>query len=358
MPNITRCAARSAAILAILVAVSSTLIVAPVWAQGAKPATQSVPVEARRVAVAPITDEVAAVGSIRSNEAVVIKPEVAGIVVKIGFDEGSPADKGQLLVALDDSVNQAEMQQAEADLQLARRTYERANDLFERRTGTAQVRDEALARLESATAALALARAKHEKTRIAAPFSGMLGLRQVSVGTYVTPGQALVNLEDIDTVKIDFNVAERYLNALRPGQDIEIRVDPYPGRTFTGSIYAIDPQIDVNGRSIAVRARAQNAERLLRPGLFARIKVALAIRQSAIMIPEEAVIPRGEDRYVYRVIDGKAAMTKVVTGTRRGGAVEIVEGLNAEDVVVTAGHQKIRDGAAVSPVSADQKTSG
>lgn len=329
-----------------------------VRAQSADAAPPPVPVEAREVSVVSVSEEVSAIGSIRSNEAVVMKPEVAGIIVKISFDEGSRVETNQLLVALDDSVNQAQIQQAEAEMQLAERTFERAKSLLARRTGTARTLDEASARLQTATAALALARANQKKTQIVAPFSGILGLRQVSVGTYVTPGQPLVNLEDLDTVKVDFSVAERYLSALHPGQQIMISVDPYPGQIFTGTIYAIDPQIDVNGRSIAVRARTENKDGLLRPGLFARIKIELDVRSSAIMIPESAIIPRGQDRFVFRIVDGKAAMTRVVTGARRTGEVEIVDGLNAGDMVVTAGHQKVRDGAEVKPVSTDQQTSG
>ncbi|MBZ0215262.1 MAG: efflux RND transporter periplasmic adaptor subunit [Fimbriimonadaceae bacterium] len=343
--------------IAVWLIAPGTSLLPPLLAQGAGQEPPPVPVDTRQVSVVSVSDEVSAVGSILSNESVVIKPEVAGIIVKIGFEEGSRIEKGQLLVALEDSVNQAQIQQAEAEQRLAERTYERAKNLLELRSGTARTLDEALARFQSATAALELAKANQEKTQITAPFSGILGLRRVSIGTYVTPGQALVNLEDIDTVKIDFNVAERYLSALQPGLEIKISVDAYPGRTFTGSIYAIDPQIDINGRSIAVRARAQNTDRLLRPGLFARVTVALEVRPAAIMIPESAIVPRGEDRFVFRIVDGKAVMTKVATGVRRGGEVEIVEGLNAEDMVVTVGHQKIRDGAAVNPISENSQTS-
>lgn len=317
-----------------------------------------VPVEAQRVTAASIANEVAAIGSIKSNESVVIRPEIAGIVVKIGFDEGSEVTKGQLLISLDDSIYQAELRQAEAELQLAQRTYDRANDLFEQKVGPAQTRDEALARLTSATAALELAKVRQEKTRITAPFSGVIGLRQASIGTYVTPGQAIVNLEDIDPVKIDFNLAERYLSALRVGQGVSVRVDPYPDRMFPGTIYAIDPQLDVNGRSIAVRARADNHERLLRPGLFARVKVALEVKEAAIMIPEEAIVPRGAERFVFKIVDGKAVRTEVETGMRLEGKVEIVKGLSTDDVVVTAGHQKLRDGMPVTQVPADQAADG
>ena len=339
--------------LATVFALTGALLVAAPAAHG-----QGTIVEVQTATSTALSDEVATIGSISSNESVVVKPEIAGIVVKIAFDEGASVKQGQLLVSLEDSVYRAEMQQAEAELQLARRTHERAADLFERKVGTAQTRDETLARLESATAAFALAKAKFSKTQIHAPFSGFLGLRQVSIGTYVTPGQPVVNLEDIDLVKIDFNLAERHLGALRAGQSVDIQVDPYPDRTFSGKIYAIDPHLDVNGRSIAVRARVENAEHLLRPGLFARVVVSIDVKPSAIMIPEEAIMPRGADRFVYRVVDDKAMLTKVRTGLRRDGKVEIVEGLSDADVVVTAGHQKLRDGAAVTAVPAGTNPGG
>jgi membrane fusion protein (multidrug efflux system) len=185
---------------------------------------------------------------------------------------------------------------------------------------------------------------------IKAPFDGVVGLRKVSVGDFVNVGQDMVNLEQIDPLKADFRVAELYLAAVRTGQRIELRVDAFPDETFTGAVYAIDPLIDESGRSIVLRARLPNQDGRLRPGLFARVTLVLNERDDAIQVPEQALVPQGQEQFVFRVVDGKAALTKVEVGIRREGMVEIVEGLGPEDEVVTAGQLKIRDGAPVQPL--------
>ena len=178
----------------------------------------------------------------------------------------------------------------------------------------------------------------------------MVGLRRVSVGDFVDVGDDIVNLEQIDPLKADFRVAESYLGAVRPGQRIELGVDAFPGQAFTGEVYAIDPLIDEAGRSILLRAKLPNPDHVLRPGLFARVTLVLNEREDAIQVPEQALVPQGQDQFVFKVEDGKAAFTKVTTGIRREGMVEILEGLAPDDEVVTAGQLKIRDGADVQPV--------
>src|SRR5690606_25032770 len=192
-----------------------------------------------------------------------------------------------------------------------------------------------------------------DKTVITAPFEGMIGLRRVSVGDFVNIGQDIVNLEQIDPLKADFRVAEVYLGAVRPGQKIELSADAFPGETFTGEVYAIDPLIDESGRSIVLRARLPNSDDRLRPGLFVRVTLVLNEREDAIQIPEQALVPQGQDQFVFRVVDGKAELTKVTAGIRRDGMVEITEGLGPDDEVVTAGQLKIRDGAPVQPIDAE-----
>ena len=181
----------------------------------------------------------------------------------------------------------------------------------------------------------------------------MVGLRKVSVGDFVNVGQDMVNLEQIDPLKADFRVAEVYLGAVKPGQRIELGVDAFPGEQFAGEVYAIDPLIDESGRSIVLRARLPNVDGRLRPGLFVRVMLVLNEREGAIKVPEQALMPQGQDQFVFRVVDGKAALTKVTAGIRRDGMVEIVEGLGPDDEVVTAGQLKIRDGAPVKPVDAE-----
>jgi membrane fusion protein (multidrug efflux system) len=175
-------------------------------------------------------------------------------------------------------------------------------------------------------------------------------LRRVSVGDFVNMGDDIVNLEQIDPLKADFRVAESYLGAVRPGQRIELGVDAFPGQAFTGEVYAIDPLIDESGRSILLRARLPNPEHVLRPGLFARVTLVLNERENAIQVPEQALVPQGQDQFVFKVVDGKAAFTKVEVGIRREGMVEITAGLGPKDEVVTAGQLKIRDGAEIAPL--------
>jgi membrane fusion protein (multidrug efflux system) len=174
----------------------------------------------------------------------------------------------------------------------------------------------------------------------------------VSVGEYITAGQALVNLEAIDPVKADFRVPEKFLPAIRVGQTIRIKVDAFPDDNFEGKVYAIDPRLDVAGRALLVRAVVPNGDKRLRPGLFARVTVLLQLKEDALSVPEQAIVPQGDSQFVFKIVDGKAKLTKVVIGTRREGRVEIVEGLAAGDEVVTAGQLKIRDGSAVSITNA------
>jgi membrane fusion protein (multidrug efflux system) len=315
-------------------------------------AAMAVPVETAPVQVGPIQRRLTAVGSLRSNESVILRPEIAGRIVEFSFEEGERVEKSQPLVLLDDSVWGTAVAQAQAALELSQANYERAVDLLQRKAGTTKARDEAFAQLRVDQAVLELARARLDKSVITAPFEGVVGLRKVSVGDFVDVGQDMVNLEQIDPLKADFRVAELYLGAVRPGQRIELAVDAFPGETFAGEVYAIDPLIDESGRSIVLRARLPNTEGRLRPGLFARVALVLNERDDALQIPEQALVPQGQDQFVFRVVEGKAALTKVQVGIRREGMVEIVSGLGPEDQVVTAGQLKIRDGAPVQPLPA------
>lgn len=328
----------------------------PLRAQGGqRPPT---PVTVADVRTETLDIETTAVGSLLSNEAVMIRPEIEGRIVEIGFEEGEPVEKGQQLFKLDDTIYEAELADAEARLDLAERNYERAKELFQKGAGTARGRDEARSDYQIAEAAVHLARARLAKTTIEAPFAGVAGLRRVSVGDYLTAGHDLVNLEDIEPLKVEFAIPERYLGSLRTGQRVQLTADAFPGRSFEGEIYAIDPKIDPAGRSLQVRARVPNDDGRLRPGLFARVKVRLGTRENAILIPEQAIVPRGRDRFVFKVVDGKAVEVKVEIGQRRFGTVEIVDGLAAGDRVVTAGQLKIRDGAPVAPVNAGGRSDG
>jgi membrane fusion protein, multidrug efflux system len=183
-----------------------------------------------------------------------------------------------------------------------------------------------------------------------APFDGIVGLRSVSVGSFVNTGVTLVNVEKIDTLKVDFKIPETLLTSIRVGQDIEVQVDPVPDRTFKGQIYAINPMVDVNGRALSVRAKIDNRDLVLRPGLFARITIKGLQNREVVLIPESAIVPKAGETFVFRVDGGKAAESRVQLGERRNAEVEVLTGLVANSVVVTAGQQKLRDGTAVEVV--------
>jgi membrane fusion protein (multidrug efflux system) len=317
----------------------------------AQDAKEAVAVEAAKVIAAPLSEQVTAIGTLLSNEAVTVSSEIPGRLKEIHFTEGEPVEKGAPLFTLDDSVYRAQLADAEAKLKLAEQTHQRTSQLFKNKYATAQSADEATSNLAVSTATVDLARVQLEKTRIVAPFSGIVGLRHVSAGEYITSGQALVNLEAIDPVKADFRVPERFLPAIRVGQTIRIKVDAYLDDTFEGKVYAIDPRLDIAGRSLLVRALVPNKDQRLRPGLFARVTVLLQLKEDALSVPEAAIVPQGDAQYVFKIVNGKATLTKVVIGTRREGRVEIVDGLSAGDEVVTAGQLKIRDGSAVSIVN-------
>jgi membrane fusion protein (multidrug efflux system) len=310
------------------------------------------PVEVAPVRTGALARTVTAVGSLISNESVVVRPEVAGRIVEILFAEGQRAARGSVLFRLDDSVARATVAQRQAELAFSRAELLRANELQQKGAGSVRSREQALSAQQVADAGLQLARAQLDKLVLTAPFDGVVGLRKVSVGDVVQAGKDLVNIEAIDTLKLDFRVPELYLPAVRTGQTLALALDAWPGRSFEGQVYAIDPLVDVNGRAIVIRARVPNPDGLLRPGVFARVQLTLTVNPQAVLIPEQALVPVGNKQFVFKVVDGKAVQTAVVTGVRRGGEVEMVEGLKPGDVVVTGGQIKIRDGASVAPVPA------
>ena len=322
---------------------------APAGPRGAAGALVSV--EAVKLVATTLVDDVGAVGSVRSNESIVLRPEVAGRIAAINFREGQVVRRGQTLVALDASVNRAEVDQMRAQLDLAQSNLKRTDELARGNFVSASARDEAASKMRVAEATLALARAKLSKMTLVAPFDGVVGIRNVSVGDYVKDGADLINLEDIRSVKIDFRLPERYQPQLAVGQQVDVTTDALPGQRFAAIIAAIDPLIDTNGRSVSIRARAPNPTHALRPGMFARVRVIFGERSGAILAPEEAIVPSGSDFFIYRVIDGTARRTRVRIGARRDSRVELLDGAQSGDVVVVAGQLKlIRDAMPVNVI--------
>lgn len=314
---------------------------------------RAVPVEASVIKASPLEITVTAAAALAADEAVVIRPQIDGRVVEIAFEEGSRVEKGDLLFRLDDGLLRAQRAEAEAALDLANQNAERAKMLFTQGAGTERVRDESEAQVKTARARAAMARERLAYTRITAPFGGLIGFRNISVGAYVKSGDDLVELVAIDPMKVSFDVPERYLSAVSVGQKVEVVVDALAGESFTGELVTISPRVTAAGRSLKLRAQVGNADGRLRPGLFARANLRIAERGSALMVPESAIVPQGEKRLVYRVVGGKARIAEVKLGIRRAGKVEVSGGISDGDIVVTAGQLKLRDGVPVAIVGGD-----
>jgi membrane fusion protein, multidrug efflux system len=314
-------------------------------------ASSAVAVEAVKVVVQPMPQSITAVGSLRSDESITVRPEVAGRISEILFKEGERVSRGATLVRLDPAINQAEVDQGRANLKLAKSKYDRAVDLAKSNFISGQARDEAENNLRVAEAGVQLAEARLAKMEIKAPFSGIIGLRVVSVGDYAKEGSDIVNLESIDPLKVDFRVPEIYLKQIQVGQTLHVSLDALPGKTFEGKVFAVNPLVDTAGRAIVIRALVRNSDTSLRPGMFTRVRLITRNLQDALTVPEQAIVPQGDDQYVFKVTDGRAIRVKVEVGQRRDGRVEIVKGLEPTDMVVTAGQLKIRDGVPVTIVN-------
>jgi membrane fusion protein, multidrug efflux system len=311
------------------------------------PKPAGLPIKAQRVTIAKVESDVSAVGTLIAAESVVIRPEIPGRIVELNFKEGQAVQKGAKLVTLDPSEYQAHLSGSSAAARTETMRYERAKELLDQNFISKEALDVAKGNMESAMARRKQDEVMLSRTLIMAPFSGIVGLRQVSPGAYVKAGDDIARLENIASLKLDFRVPEVYVSKIKTNQDLHIRVDAYPNDSFPGRIYALEPGVDEKTRTVVVRAQIPNAQGKLRPGMFARVNVLLETRPNAILVPEQAIWPQGREAFVFRVVDEKAALTKIELGVRRPGEVEVVKGLSPGDVVVTDGQIKLKDGAAV-----------
>ena len=307
-----------------------------------------------------LQDDAQAVGTLRSRQSVTLKPEVAGRVQRIAFADGAQVRRGQLLVQLDDTLQAAELLQAQAQLSIAQANFNRNQELVAQNFVAQRVLDESRAALQVAQAQVTLAQARQQRMRITAPFDGTVGLRSINLGQYVQEGQDLVNLEDTSVLTVDFRLPERYQTRIAPGLPVQVQLDALPGRSWEARVLAVDPLLDANGRSIAVRATMPSDPRKeLRPGMFARVLTVFSVDDTALVVPEEALVPQAGKQYVF-VLDEQgegdarkrvSRRVEVQTGARRGAEVQIVQGLQGNETVVVAGQQRLqRDGTAVKVV--------
>jgi len=316
----------------------------------ARPATT---VEVAEVTVAPGRREIASVGTLRANESIILRPEIGGRIARIHFAEGTQVKEGEPLFTLDRTVLQAQFDQIEATRALHLANYKRAEALLSDRAISERERDEAYAQWQLDEAGVRLARAQLAKTVLRAPFSGTTGLRQVSIGDVVAPGQALVNLEDISHLKVELHLPGIQSARIAVGQKLNLTTDAFPEMDFAAELYAIDPRFNEKGGSIAARALLDNPDGLLHPGQFVNSRLVVEEHEAALFIPEQAVIPQPGKMFVMKVVEAKAVLTPIEIGPRRDGMVEILTGLSAGDFVVTGGLQKIGDGSPVNAVKAD-----
>ena len=326
------------------------------WEQGQDHRPPAV-VEISPAATQDVEVRISALGTLDGNQSIVVAPEIAGIVTSIDFTDGQRVNQGDTIISLDSGSLKARHMQTEARVTLARANYDRASRLRKQGSGTERALDEALNDMRSAEADMAAAKADLDKANIQAPFTGLIGLRQVSLGQYLQPGAPIATLADVDNMRIDFRVSEVYLSAINKGQTVSVSFDAMPDEIFTGTITAIDPVIDVSGRAISVRASIKNTEGKLRPGIFGRVTIITETRH-AVVLPEAALVPQKTgDKAVFVVEDqgekGKIAVLRpVVTGERMAGSVEIRSGVKEGDLVITAGQLKIRPDDTVEPHAA------
>ena len=314
-------------------------------------------VEVAKVEALRLTDDTQAVGSLRSRRGVVLRPEVSGRITQLNFTDGQRVRKGQILVQFDDQLQQAQVQQALAELSIAQANQKRNQELVAQNFISQRSLDESAANLQVARAKLSLAQATARRLKIIAPFDGIAGIRLVNVGDYLKDGADIVNIEDIDAIFVDFRLPERFQAKVKRGQTAMLDIDALPGRKFSANIQAIDPLIDANGRSVGVRGCVDNRQLQLRPGMFARVNTVFGVRENARVIPEEAIIPQGGKQFVVKLVPGDTPQSRisqrieVKVGLRSPGKVEVLEGLEIGDTVVVAGQQRVpRDGMVVSVV--------
>ena len=317
-----------------------------------KQAGGGIPVETYTVESKPLDVTIDAVGTLVANEMVTLRPEIAGKITDVLFTEGSPVKKGDALFKIDDRMARAELKQAESNLQLARLNHDRFRKLSSTGASTKLRFDEARAELGVNQANADLARTRLEYMTISAPFDGTVGLRRVSPGEYVNVGQELANFVSYDPMKVNFTIPETQASQLAVNQTIDLTVEALPGQKFQGVVFALDPQLDVNGRAVQLRATIPNSNNVLKPGFFARIQLIVARKEGALTVPESAIVPQGNVKQVFVVdAESKVQLVPVELGERLAGAVEVTSGLKVGDVVVTSGQIKLQPGLPVTDLT-------
>lgn len=305
-----------------------------------------IPVSGRVVNPQRIDNKISVTGSIVANESVEVKSEISGLVEKIHFREGSRVGKGDLLISLDDDEISAQLEKMRFTQKLMQVQEFRQRSLLEKEAISQEEYDIALTELNTVAADIKILQAQYAKTKIRAPFSGIVGLRYISEGSYLTPNESIVMLYSIDPVKIDFAVPEKYSNKVNVGDEVRFITDAMesPG---SGKIYAVEPQVDSETRTLRMRALSPNTDGSLLPGQFAKVELIFSTLDNALMVPTEAIIPELGGHKVYVVREGVAESKLVEVGIRTESTVQVVSGLQENDTIITSGILQIRPGSQV-----------
>jgi membrane fusion protein, multidrug efflux system len=289
---------------------------------------------------------VEAIGTTKAYESVDVATKVANRITDIRFNEGQFVERGVVLVQLDADEASAALAEAEAALNESRNQYNRSRELFVTKVLSTQQMEQLEATMLTNEARVAASRARLKETAIRAPFSGHVGLRNVSVGSLVAAGTVITTLDDMRAMKLDFSVPETFLAVLKEGLEVEAKSAAYPDQIFKGRVMSVDSRIDPVSRSVLVRAQVPNRDNKLKPGMFLSVSLS-RMESKSLMLPEQAIVPDGEQQFVFVVRDQKAIRKEVTLGRRRPGEVEVLNGIEAGDLIITDGTQKVRDGIAV-----------
>jgi membrane fusion protein (multidrug efflux system) len=293
-----------------------------------------------------LSNEVYASGTVLANEEVLLQPELSGKVIDMNFQEGSKVSKGQLLVKINDADLQAQFKRLKLQHTLAEEKMSRQKKLLDISGISQEEYDVAVNQYEVIRADMDFASAQIAKTEIRAPFDGVIGLKRISTGAYVTPSTIIATLQQVNPVKIDFSVSERYSSLVKKGDKVTFTVEGIKDK-MTAEVFAIEPKIDMSTRSLQIRALCSNRSESVFPGAFVKVQLALTDIDSALMIPTQAIVPDLKGQKVYRVKNGKAETAKVETGLRTDTKIQVTSGIAAGDTVAITGIMQLRPGAAV-----------
>jgi membrane fusion protein (multidrug efflux system) len=317
----------------------------------------AMPVEAAAARSDTVVDAILATGQIEALQSIELRPDVEGRLVQILVREGSPVTRGTPLFKIDDAELKAQVAQITAERDLARQSLSRTRDLLGQKASSQAELERAEATMRSNEAQLELLQVRLDRTLVRAPFTGVMGQRSVSLGDYVTKDTKLAAIQTFSPQRASFQVPERYADQLKVGQQVSFRVAALPGRTFTGKVDFVDPIVQLPGRSITVKAVVPNPKRELQSGMFIEARLATAVRPSAVIIPEDAILPLQGSNYVWVVADGKATRRQVELGVRTPGFVEVKNGVENTEQVVVGGQERLAEGAPVQAKLVERRPS-